>query len=224
MPPKPARDWNSYITLMKKWGKPDQQIIFILDQVRHLFRNPITHPDEHVTKDKAAALLGLADTVLTLLTTEKEAFSFFGGTRGGTTFLSFSMTSCPHAKLSSGFFEPLDLRLVIVCGLCLLGHVASDIQLTGVRYVSRFPTIPRPSEHHASLSARSAEKRPLTRVVAAANEGNKHHLAGPGDGRRRSLLTSGPSPFASRPCAARRGYLTRPQGRGAGVSRTLHTL
>jgi len=74
-PPKPARDWNSYITLMKKWGKPDPQTIFILDQVRHLFRNPITHPDEHVTMDKAAALLGLADTVLTPLTTEIKKLS-----------------------------------------------------------------------------------------------------------------------------------------------------
>jgi hypothetical protein len=74
-PKKQPRSWDAYITNMKKYGSPDSKVIFMLNEVRWLFRNPIMHPEEQVSLDSAAALFGLADTVLNVLTSEIRRLS-----------------------------------------------------------------------------------------------------------------------------------------------------
>jgi hypothetical protein len=76
-PKKPAKGWDAYITNMKCYGdpKPPEHVTFLLDQVRWLYRNPISHPDEKVPQEKAEALLALADLVLTTLVAEIKTLS-----------------------------------------------------------------------------------------------------------------------------------------------------
>ncbi|MGO4388869.1 hypothetical protein AB4Y85_15170 [Microvirga sp. 2YAF29] len=75
-PKKTARNWNSYLTLMQKYGSPDPKIIYVIDQIRQLFRNPIIHPEAQLTLDQALSLLGLADTALTLITAEIKRLAY----------------------------------------------------------------------------------------------------------------------------------------------------
>jgi len=77
IPKKPARTWDAYITNMNCYGdpKPSEQVTFLLNQVRWLYRNPISHPDEKASQEKAEALLGLADLVLTTLVVEIRSLS-----------------------------------------------------------------------------------------------------------------------------------------------------
>ena len=58
------RNWGKYIEALDKAGA-DKEITRNLDHIRSEYRNPIMHPDENVTADKAFSLLGIAYSAIT---------------------------------------------------------------------------------------------------------------------------------------------------------------
>lgn len=70
--PKPkARNWGVYINNLKAAGA-DQKIMFALEQVKELHRNPVIHPEAQVSLDEALSLLGLIDSVITAIYTDMK--------------------------------------------------------------------------------------------------------------------------------------------------------
>lgn len=63
------RNWGTYIRLLKTHGgKPS--IVSILDHLREEYRNPVLHPEDFYTEERALALFGICVSSIVLLYSE----------------------------------------------------------------------------------------------------------------------------------------------------------
>jgi len=60
------RNWGVYIKLMKAHGG-DKAALSILDHMRDVYRNPVTHPEENYTDEKVQVLFGLCVSAICLI-------------------------------------------------------------------------------------------------------------------------------------------------------------
>lgn len=60
------RNWGVYIKLMRDHGG-NVAALSILDHMRDVYRNPVTHPEENYTDEKVQVLFGLCVSAVTLL-------------------------------------------------------------------------------------------------------------------------------------------------------------
>lgn len=60
------RNWGVYIRLMKDHGG-DTKVLSLLDHMRDVYRNPVTHPEENYTDESVQVLFGLCISAVVLL-------------------------------------------------------------------------------------------------------------------------------------------------------------
>jgi len=60
------RNWGVYIRLMRDHGG-DAKVLSILDHMRDVYRNPVTHPEENYTDEGVQVLFGLCISAVVLL-------------------------------------------------------------------------------------------------------------------------------------------------------------
>jgi len=58
LPEAKNRNWGAYIRTLEKHGA-DQKITGFLDHIRHVYRNPVIHPEERLAMEDAEILLSL---------------------------------------------------------------------------------------------------------------------------------------------------------------------
>jgi hypothetical protein len=63
VPKVKARNWGSYIKLLKTKGA-DSKIITVLEQIKDTYRNPIVHPGDVLEMEDAIILFGMAQGVI----------------------------------------------------------------------------------------------------------------------------------------------------------------
>jgi hypothetical protein len=72
------RNWGVYIKLMKQ-NQGDPSVLSLLDHMRDAYRNPVTHPEENYTDDRAQVLFGLCVSAVVLLVEAIQRESAKGG-------------------------------------------------------------------------------------------------------------------------------------------------
>lgn len=80
------RNWGVYLRLIKAY-RGDSQVIALLDHMREVYRNPVTHPEENYTDERVQVLFGLCVSAAVLLVQAISAASAKGGN------LSFPVTA-----------------------------------------------------------------------------------------------------------------------------------
>lgn len=114
-PPKlKSRNWGRYIDILEKHGA-DQRILAALDQIREMHRNPIMHPEDFLSAEEAATLLGVAQGVIVFIAAdiakrkaakkaeeEKAKAALFGEALGTLTPLSALKAPIPPKQLKKG--------------------------------------------------------------------------------------------------------------------------
>ena len=61
-----SRNWGRYIEILRKHGA-DKRILAALDQIREMHRNPIMHPENFLSGEEAATLLGVTQGVIVFI-------------------------------------------------------------------------------------------------------------------------------------------------------------
>jgi hypothetical protein len=70
LPTVKSRNWGAYLRVLQKQPKADPKILVVLRQIKDLYRNPIIHPETKLTMEAALSLIGLVETLLSLLVAE----------------------------------------------------------------------------------------------------------------------------------------------------------
>lgn len=60
------RSWKTYIRKLEDQGA-DEKVVAVLDQIRDMHRNPITHPEDTLSVDEAIMLVGMAQSAITTM-------------------------------------------------------------------------------------------------------------------------------------------------------------
>jgi len=77
--PAKMRNWGVYIKLMKQ-NHGDADLLSLLDHMRAAYRNPVTHPEENYTDERAQVLFGLCVSAVVLLVGAIRTAAAKGGT------------------------------------------------------------------------------------------------------------------------------------------------
>lgn len=70
-PKKKLRSWAAYVKRLEGAGA-SKKVIGILDQIRDLHRNPVFHPEDNLSVDEAATLLGIAQSAIVAMVLEMK--------------------------------------------------------------------------------------------------------------------------------------------------------
>jgi len=110
-PKMKSRNWGRYIEILKRNGA-DTRIIGALDQIREMHRNPIMHPEDFLSAEEAATLLGVAQGVIVFIAAdivkrkaakkaeeEKAKTALFGEALGGLTSPGILKAPAPPKQL-----------------------------------------------------------------------------------------------------------------------------
>lgn len=65
------RNWGAYIRLMNEHGA-DPKIISLVDHLRDSYRNPVLHPEENYTEERAQVLFGVCVSAIVMMLEEIE--------------------------------------------------------------------------------------------------------------------------------------------------------
>jgi hypothetical protein len=77
-PPK-MRNWGTYIRLMKSHNA-NGDIILLLTHLKDVYRNPVLHPEENYTDERAQVLLGVCISAVVLMEDEIDKLGSTSGT------------------------------------------------------------------------------------------------------------------------------------------------
>ncbi|MHB1957594.1 MAG: hypothetical protein ACYCO5_01015 [Acidobacteriaceae bacterium] len=80
------RSWGVYINLMEKY-KADANILSLLNHMKDVYRNPVLHPEENYSDERAQVLFGLCISAVVLLLQAIQTATAKGGN------LNFPLTS-----------------------------------------------------------------------------------------------------------------------------------
>jgi hypothetical protein len=72
------RNWGTYIRLMKA-HEGDSAAVSLLDHMRLVYRNPVTHPEENYTDERVQVLFGLCISAVVLLVQAIQTAKSTGG-------------------------------------------------------------------------------------------------------------------------------------------------
>lgn len=67
LPKLKMRNWGAYLKALKKCNA-DAKVLYALEQIKDLHRNPVLHPDSRVDIDEALSLVGLIESVISAMT------------------------------------------------------------------------------------------------------------------------------------------------------------
>lgn len=73
------RNWGMYIRLLNNHGA-DSNITILLTHLKDVYRNPVLHPEENYTDERAQVLLGVCISAVVLIETEVKRIDAKGGT------------------------------------------------------------------------------------------------------------------------------------------------
>jgi hypothetical protein len=73
------RNWGAYIRLMKN-HEGDAAVLSLLDHMRDVYRNPVTHPEENYSDERVQVLFGLCVSAVVLLVQAIQLATTKGGT------------------------------------------------------------------------------------------------------------------------------------------------
>ncbi|HWH56665.1 MAG TPA: hypothetical protein VN682_03485 [Terriglobales bacterium] len=96
------RNWGVYIKLIRE-NKGDAAAMNVVDHIREVYRNPVTHPEENYTDERAQVLFGLCVSAVVLLLQATDALKPKGA------LLPFAMGGVPAPPLP---FIPAPLGLM----------------------------------------------------------------------------------------------------------------
>lgn len=82
------RNWGVYIKLISDHGG-DSNVLNLIDHMRDVYRNPVTHPEENYTDERVQVLFGLCVSAVVLLLQSIDRQRVKGG------ILNFSATTIP---------------------------------------------------------------------------------------------------------------------------------
>lgn len=72
------RNWGVYIKLLKSYDA-DLAVINVIDHLRDVYRNPVTHPDENYTDENVQVLFGLCVSAVVLILKAIDKVTAKGG-------------------------------------------------------------------------------------------------------------------------------------------------
>jgi hypothetical protein len=72
------RNWGVYIKLLKDHGG-DANVISLIDHMRDVYRNPVTHPEENYTDESIQVLFGLCISAVVMLSRAIATATTMGG-------------------------------------------------------------------------------------------------------------------------------------------------
>jgi hypothetical protein len=72
LPKQKSRNWGVYIMALRTHGA-DPKILFLLEQIKDMHRNPIMHPEDTLTNEEAITLLGIAQGVIVTMVKDMDS-------------------------------------------------------------------------------------------------------------------------------------------------------
>lgn len=76
--PLKMRNWGTYIKLLNSHGA-DANITLLLTHLKDVYRNPVLHPEENYSDERAQVLLGVCISAVVLMETEIQRIAAKGG-------------------------------------------------------------------------------------------------------------------------------------------------
>jgi hypothetical protein len=70
VPAKKLRNWGAYLKNLQTHGGADPKILYSLEQIKDLYRNPTIHPETKYTPEEALSLVGLAENLISSMIRE----------------------------------------------------------------------------------------------------------------------------------------------------------
>jgi hypothetical protein len=64
VPAKKLRNWGGYLKNLQTHGGADPKILYSLEQIKDLYRNPTIHAETRYTPEEALSLVGLAENLI----------------------------------------------------------------------------------------------------------------------------------------------------------------
>ena len=61
------RNWGAYLKLMKQEPEVDRKVVYALEQIKDLYRNPVIHPETQIELEEALSLLGVVESAISAM-------------------------------------------------------------------------------------------------------------------------------------------------------------